>query len=46
MRTLATSVRTAGLWFSVVDAVPIDEAFITRVRDAVTAAYVGWDPEA
>jgi glycerol dehydrogenase-like iron-containing ADH family enzyme len=46
MRTLATYVRSAGLWFTVVDAVPIDEAFIGRVRDAVTTAYAHWDPEA
>ena len=46
MRTLATYVRTAGLWFSVADAVPITEAFIGRIRDGVTAAYDGWDPEA
>jgi glycerol-1-phosphate dehydrogenase [NAD(P)+] len=45
MRTLAVYVRTAGLWFSVVDAVPISEAFIDQVRERVTAAYEGWDPE-
>ena len=46
MRTLATYVRSAGLWYSVADAVPIDEAFIGRIREGVTAAYAGWDPEA
>jgi glycerol dehydrogenase-like iron-containing ADH family enzyme len=46
MRTLATYVRSAGLWFSVVDAVPIDEGFIARMRDWITSAYDGWDPEA
>ena len=46
MRTLAAYVRRAGLWYSVADAVPIDEAFIGRIREGVTAAYEGWDPEA
>jgi glycerol-1-phosphate dehydrogenase [NAD(P)+] len=46
MRTLAAYVRSAGLWFSVVDAVPIDEAFIDSVRERVSAAYADWDPEA
>ena len=46
MRTLATYVRSAGLWYSVADAVPIDEAFIGRIREGVTAAYADWDPEA
>ncbi len=45
MRTLAAYVRTAGLWYSVADAVPVDEAFIGRIREAVTAAYLDWDPE-
>ena len=46
MRTLATYVRTAGLWYSVADAVPIDEAFIGRIREGVTRPIDGWDPEA
>ncbi len=45
MRTLAGYVRSAGLWFSVADAVPIDEAFIDGIRERVSAAYEGWDPE-
>ena len=46
MRTLAAYVRSAGLWFSVADAVPVDEAVIRRIREGVTAAYQAWDPEA
>lgn len=45
IRTLPAYVRSAGLWFSVVDAVPIDEAFIGRIRELVGEAYRGWDPE-
>jgi len=45
MRTLAAYVRSAGLWFSVVDAVPIDEPFIDRIRELVSTAYADWDPE-
>ena len=45
LRTLAAYVRSAGLWFSVVDAVPIDEPFIARMRDWITSAYDGWGPE-
>jgi len=43
MRTLATYVRSAGLWYSVADARPIDEAFIARIRDRVGAAYGPWE---
>ncbi len=46
MRTLATYVRSAGLWFSVADAVPIGEPFIARIREEISAAYEGWDPDA
>jgi glycerol-1-phosphate dehydrogenase [NAD(P)+] len=42
MRTLATYVRSAGLWYSVADARPIDEAFIGRIRDRVSTAYGPW----
>jgi len=43
MRTLAAYVRHVGLWFTVVDARPIDEEFIDRVRDRVYAAFGSWE---
>jgi hypothetical protein len=36
-------VREAGLWFTVVDAVPVDEMLVDRARAGVEAVYGAWD---
>ena len=43
MRTLATFVREAGLWHSIADERPVDDAIIAAVRDRVDAAYGAWE---
>jgi hypothetical protein len=42
MRTLRTFVRDAGLWHSIADERPIDDAVIAAVRDRIEAAYGPW----
>ena len=42
LRTLATHVRAAGLWFSVADDGPISDGFAPRVREGIEAAYGPW----
>jgi glycerol-1-phosphate dehydrogenase [NAD(P)+] len=42
MRTLGTFVRDAGLWHSIADERPIDDAVIAAVRDRIEAAYGPW----
>jgi glycerol-1-phosphate dehydrogenase [NAD(P)+] len=42
MRTLATFVRDAGLWHSVVDERPVDDAVVAEVRQLVDATYGSW----
>jgi hypothetical protein len=42
MRTLGTFVREAGLWHSIADERPVDDAIVTEVRERVTAAYGPW----
>ncbi len=43
VRTLPTLVREAGLWFTVVDAGPIDDGLVDEVREQVTATYGAWE---
>jgi hypothetical protein len=43
MRTLAMFVREAGLWHSIADERPVDDAVVTAVRDRVVAAYGAWE---
>lgn len=43
MRSLGTFVREAGLWHSIADERPIDDAVISRVRDLVVGAYGPWE---
>jgi glycerol-1-phosphate dehydrogenase [NAD(P)+] len=43
VRTLPAYVREAGLWFTVVDAVPVDEMLVDRARAGVEAVYGAWD---
>ncbi len=45
MRTLAAFVREAGLWHSVADERPVDDAVVAGVRDRVEAAYGPWEGE-
>jgi glycerol-1-phosphate dehydrogenase [NAD(P)+] len=42
-RTLPAYVRRAGLWFTVVDARPIDDHLVQHVRDRVEATYGPWE---
>jgi glycerol-1-phosphate dehydrogenase [NAD(P)+] len=42
LRSLGGYVREAGLWYSVADARPIDDAFVGRVRAGIEAAYGSW----
>ena len=42
MRSLHGFVREAGLWYSIADVRPIDEATITAVHDRVVATYGAW----
>jgi glycerol dehydrogenase-like iron-containing ADH family enzyme len=41
-RTLPAYVRDAGLWFTVVDAVPMPGDLVDRVRERVEATYGRW----
>jgi glycerol-1-phosphate dehydrogenase [NAD(P)+] len=43
MRTLGTFVREAGLWHSIADERPVDDAAVEEVRDRVDAAYGRWE---
>lgn len=43
MRTLAAFVREAGLWHSIADERPVDDAVVAGVRDRVEAAYGPWE---
>jgi glycerol-1-phosphate dehydrogenase [NAD(P)+] len=43
MRTLATFVREAGLWHSIADERPVDDAVVAAVRDRVVATYGTWE---
>lgn len=43
MRTLPAFVREAGLWHSVVDERPVDDAVVGEVHDRVEAAYGAWE---
>jgi glycerol-1-phosphate dehydrogenase [NAD(P)+] len=43
MRTLRTFVREAGLWHSIADERPVDDAVVAAVRDRIEAAYGPWD---
>ena len=42
MRTLATYVRDAGLWYSVADVTPVTEAFLDAARAGLYGAYGDW----
>ncbi len=42
VRTMPAYVREAGLWFTVVDAVPVDDSLVTEARAGVEAAYGPW----
>lgn len=42
MRKMAWYVRHAGLWYTVVDAVPVTEEFIDRMKERVYSAYGPW----
>jgi glycerol-1-phosphate dehydrogenase [NAD(P)+] len=46
MRSMAGYARESDLWFTVADVRPVDDALITRVRDAVTATYGPWEGSA
>ncbi|HUG86542.1 MAG TPA: iron-containing alcohol dehydrogenase [Euzebya sp.] len=43
MGTLATYVRTAGLWFSVADVRPVDDGFMGEVRAIIEGTYGPWE---
>jgi glycerol dehydrogenase-like iron-containing ADH family enzyme len=43
VRTLPAYVREAGLWFSVVDAVPADDDLVARARAGIEGTYGRWD---
>ena len=43
VRTLPAYVREAGLWFTVVDAVPVDDGLVARARAGVEGTYGRWD---
>ena len=43
VRTLPAYVREAGLWFTVVDAVPVDDSLVDRGTRGVEAAYGPWE---
>jgi glycerol dehydrogenase-like iron-containing ADH family enzyme len=40
--TLPAYVRDAGLWFTVVDAIPVDDTLVSRVRSGVEETYGPW----
>ena len=42
VRTLPAYVREAGLWFTVVDAVPVDDSLVAEARAGIEAAYGPW----
>ncbi len=42
MRSLHSFVREAGLWYSIADVRPIDDATIAEVHDRVVATYGPW----
>ena len=42
MRSLGTFVREAGLWHSIADERPVDDALVARVRALVDGAYGAW----
>ena len=46
MVTLGRFVREAGLWYTIADERPIDDAFVARVREGVETAYGPWAPQA
>lgn len=46
MRTLGAFVREAGLWHSIADERPVDDAIVAAVRDRVEATYGPWPDEA
>lgn len=43
MHSLPTFVREAGLWHSIADERPIDDAVVSRVHDLVVGAYGPWE---
>jgi glycerol-1-phosphate dehydrogenase [NAD(P)+] len=43
VRTLPAYVRDAGLWFTVVDAVPVDGSLVDRARSGIEAVYGAWE---
>jgi glycerol dehydrogenase-like iron-containing ADH family enzyme len=42
VRTLPAFVREAGLWFTVVDAVPVDDSLVEAARRGIEARYGAW----
>jgi glycerol dehydrogenase-like iron-containing ADH family enzyme len=42
MRTLGAFAREAGLWHTIADARPVDDAVVHEVRDRIEAAYATW----
>ena len=46
MRTLGAFAREAGLWHTIADERPVDDAVVAEVRERVLTAYAGWDPVA
>jgi len=44
VRTLPEYVRSAGLWFTVVDAVPAPGDLVDRARERIEAVYGRWSP--
>ena len=43
MRSLGTFVRDAGLWHSIADERPVDDAVVAAVRDRVDGTYGPWE---
>jgi glycerol dehydrogenase-like iron-containing ADH family enzyme len=43
MRSLGEFVRSAGLWHSIADERPVDDAIVRAVRDRIDAAYGPWE---
>ena len=46
MRTVAPFAREAGLWHSILDERPVDDAVVAEVRERIEAAYASWTPAA
>ena len=46
MRTVGPFARDAGLWHTIADERPVDDAVVAEVRDRVEAAYASWAPVA